>query len=151
VTPAPRPVIPARNVAPRPAIPAATTVRSTPAPTPTPARAPAPAPATATARTRVANTPARKAPARSKPPAKPRVHRARREAPRHRTLPILVPPSYATSQPLVRLKRLVPAAARDGGDETTLTAAAGALVVLALSCGSLLALTRRLEREVGRP
>jgi hypothetical protein len=147
VTPAPRPVIPARNVAPRPAIPAATTVRSTPAPTPTPTPAPAPA----TARTRVANTPARKTSARSKPPAKPRVHRARREAPRHRTLPILVPPSYATSQPLVRLKRLVPAAARDGSDATTLTAAAGALVVLALSCASLLALTRRLEREVGRP
>jgi hypothetical protein len=50
----------------------------------------------------------------------------------------------------VRLKRLIPASATSRGvNETTLTAAAGALVLLALSSASLLVLTRRLEREVG--
>jgi hypothetical protein len=139
-TPRPAPA-PARTIAPRPAIPAA------------PVRSPSPAsPAVAApARPKVTGVVHRKPHAR---PAARRHgtqrHPTRRTRPRP-TVAALAPPSYAAPKPIVPLRRLVPAVARDGVDRTALTAAAAALAVLALSSASLLVLTRRLRREVGEP
>jgi hypothetical protein len=132
---------PAPAIAPRPAIPAAPVRSSSPA---SPAVA-------APARPKVTGVVHRK------PHARPAARRhgtqrqpTRRTRPRP-TVAVLAPPSYATPTPVVRLRRLVPAVARDGVDRTALTAAAAALAVLALSSASLLVLTRRLRREVGEP
>ncbi|HXS45808.1 MAG TPA: hypothetical protein VN751_14365 [Solirubrobacteraceae bacterium] len=57
---------------------------------------------------------------------------------------------YATRPVVLPLARAASAAAPQGTNRGTLAAAGAALAVLAIASASLLALTRRMEREVSR-